>query len=152
MPPATTQRGIRLRAQQVFRFNVMVVGESGLGKSTFLRTLFKLFTSFDDVRQLVPEHSDAATEAEPLVHESSLDDDRAKTTQVRQIGRLEREIGDTRYIFTVIDTPGYGDYIDNNKSFEPIEEFIDGCYKSYRALQISLDSILAEALGGPDGF
>jgi septin family protein len=58
MPLQATGEGkkkIRLRATQVFRFNVMVVGESGLGKSTFLRTLFKMFVS--DISRLVPQTS-----------------------------------------------------------------------------------------------
>ena len=38
-------RSIRLRQPAAYRFNVMVVGESGLGKSTFLRTLFKGFVA-----------------------------------------------------------------------------------------------------------
>ena len=70
-----TASDIRLRAHEAFRFNVMVVGESGLGKSTFLRewvvfmclcvyvfmsvcmragTMFKGFV--EDVHRLVPLH------------------------------------------------------------------------------------------------
>ena len=68
-----------------------------------------------------------------------LDSSAGKTTTVREIGKLEREAEGTRYIFTVVDTPGYGDYIDNNKSFAPIEDYINNMYQDYRALQVSLD-------------
>jgi septin 3/9/12 len=161
-------RKMRLRQPEAYRFNVMVVGESGLGKSTFLRTLFKGFVA--DIQKLVPsdqgspESADVDAQGTPR----RLDKSKKKTTSVREIGKIEIQSGNTLYILTVIDTPGYGrpflllfwvvfvcclvhfrpyrlflnpsgDYIDNNKSFAPIEDFIMAEYERYREMQVSLD-------------
>jgi septin family protein len=126
-------RKMRLRQPEAYRFNVMVVGESGLGKSTFLRTLFKGFVK--DIQKLVPS-GQGGVEGVPAETTPRLDQSKKKTTSVREIGKIEIQSGNTLYILTVIDTPGYGDYIDNNKSFAPIEDYIMAEYERYREKQV----------------
>jgi septin family protein len=158
----------------------MVVGESGLGKSTFLRTLFKVHLpllarsyhgcrspcpprvlihclrnarpqGFVDQQQLIPgegrpERSGSGADA-PLAGAPTPDSrvnfnmpvNQGKTVRVREIGNLTKLVGGTKFIFTVVDTPGYGDYIDNNRSFEPIEGYIDLQYQLFREKEVSLE-------------
>ena len=105
-------KDIRLRAHEAFRFNVMVVGESGLGKSTFLRTMFKVQCEFcvarvllkpflvqgfvEDVHQLVPSptvsENTSATKGALAEGEGAIemvDDNEEKTVAVRPIGSFE---------------------------------------------------------------
>ncbi|CAE6471188.1 unnamed protein product [Rhizoctonia solani] len=122
MSPAATTGGIgianlpnqrhKIVAKQGAHFTVMVVGESGLGKSTLINTLF-------------------ATELSPLKdyrrrHLKQLD----KLTEV-EIIKAELEEKSFKVKLTVIDTPGFGDYVNNRDSWTPIIDFVDDQHEIY---------------------
>ncbi|ODV84234.1 hypothetical protein CANARDRAFT_201537 [[Candida] arabinofermentans NRRL YB-2248] len=89
-------------------FNMMVVGESGVGKSSFINTLFDT---------LVIEKK--TTSPKP-----NLD----KTTEIIPY-KMELIEDNFHLRLTVIDTPGFGDYIDNRYCWYPIVRYIDEQYR-----------------------
>ncbi|QRV95614.1 Septin [Ceratobasidium sp. AG-Ba] len=120
--PAATTSGIgianlpnqrhKIVAKKGGHFTVMVVGESGLGKSTLINTLF-------------------ATELSPPKdyrrrHVKQLD----KLTEV-EIIKAELEEKSFKVKLTVIDTPGFGDYVNNRDSWTPIIDFVDDQHEIY---------------------
>jgi len=99
-----TKRGAHL--------NIMVVGESGLGKTTFVNTLFT--TSLCDHKDLSRRHKA----------------DKEQTTKIK-ITEAELEEKSFKLKLTVVDTPGFGDFVNNNECWTPVVEFIDAQYISY---------------------
>lgn len=89
----------------------MVVGESGLGKSTLVNSLF--------LTDLYPERiiPDAVEKTNQTV---KLD---ASTVEIEERGVKLR--------LTVVDTPGYGDAIDNTDSFRAIIRYIDDQFERF---------------------
>lgn len=92
-----------------FEFNVMVVGQSGLGKSTLVNTLFK---------SRVSRKSSAHQEKIP------------KTVRIHQVSHMIEEKG-VKMKLTVVDTPGFGDHINNNNCWEPIVSYVNEQYERY---------------------
>ncbi|VDK18310.1 unnamed protein product [Anisakis simplex] len=83
-----------------FEFTLMVVGQSGLGKSTFINSLFST--------------------------EKTL----APTTQIEEktVRLVENGVA---LNLTLVDCPGFGDAIDNNKCWEPVVDFVERKYLEY---------------------
>ncbi|KAJ7284432.1 putative cell division control protein CDC3 [Mycena rebaudengoi] len=96
-----------------FQLTVMVVGESGLGKSTLVNTLFNT--------SLYPPR-------EPL-HPSA---ERPRTVGIESI-QADIEENGVRLNLTVVDTPGFGDFVNNAESCDPILRNIDGRFDAYMA-------------------
>nr|XP_020452683.1 neuronal-specific septin-3-like isoform X2 [Monopterus albus] len=109
----------RKAMKQGFELNIMVVGQSGLGKSTLMNTLFKSKVSRKSV-QPVPE------ERIP------------KTVEIKSISHDIEEKG-VRMKLTVIDTPGFGDQINNENCWQPIMKFINDQYETYLQEEINID-------------
>ncbi|GAA5844898.1 hypothetical protein JCM9279_000035 [Rhodotorula babjevae] len=101
----------RRSVRKGFHFTAMVVGESGLGKSTLVNTLFNtsLYAKKDVPR---PEH------------------DRPQTVAIESITADIEENG-VRLRLTVVDTPGYGDFINNVDGWKPILDNIEARFDSY---------------------
>lgn len=102
----------KIVAKRGAHFTLMVVGESGLGKSTLVNTLFST--------ELSPNKSYDRR------HIKQLD----KLTEV-DIIKAELEEKSFKVKLTVIDTPGFGDYVNNRDSWMPIVEFIDDQHEAY---------------------
>ncbi|KAK7032759.1 Septin-type G domain-containing protein [Favolaschia claudopus] len=94
-----------------FQLTVMVVGESGLGKSTMINTLFD---------------SPIYAPREPL-HPAA---DRPKTIAIESTQAVIEENG-VRLRLTVVDTPGFGDFVNNAPSCNPILENIEQRFDAY---------------------
>ncbi|XP_062361939.1 septin-9 [Cinclus cinclus] len=109
----------RKAMKQGFEFNIMVVGQSGLGKSTLINTLFKSKISR---KSLQP----AAEERIP------------KTIEIKSITHEIEEKG-VRMKLTVIDTPGFGDHINNENCWQPIMKFINDQYEKYLQEEININ-------------
>ncbi|XP_068177236.1 septin 9b isoform X2 [Antennarius striatus] len=109
----------RKAMKQGFEFNIMVVGQSGLGKSTLMNTLFKSKVSRKSV-QPDPE------ERIP------------KTIDIKSISHDIEEKG-VRMKLTVIDTPGFGDQINNENCWQPIMKFINDQYEAYLQEEININ-------------
>ncbi|KAF8140340.1 Septin-domain-containing protein [Boletus edulis] len=101
----------RKSVRKGFQFTAMVVGESGLGKSTLINTLFN--TPLYPPKQPLPPTTD-----------------RPKTVAIESIGADIEENG-VRLHLTVVDTPGFGDFVNNDDSWRPILENIESRFDSY---------------------
>merc|ERR1740129_2285557 len=89
-----------------FTFNIMCIGETGLGKSTLMDSLFN--TSFE---------SNQAIHREPSVKLNS------HTYELEESG--------VKLKLTLCDTVGYGDQVNKDDSFKPIVDYIDSQYELY---------------------
>ncbi|KAJ7116553.1 cell division control/GTP binding protein [Mycena epipterygia] len=94
-----------------FQLTIMVVGESGLGKSTLINTLF---------------NSTICIEREPL-HPAA---ERPKTVAIENI-QADIEENGVRLRLNVVDTPGFGDFVHNGESWNPILETIEQRFDAY---------------------
>ncbi|XP_020897712.1 septin-7 isoform X2 [Exaiptasia diaphana] len=101
----------RKSVKKGFEFTVMVVGESGLGKSTLLNSLF--------LTDLYTPSSYPSTK-EKL----------NKTVEVKPC-TVELKEGSVRLRLTVVDTPGFGDAVDNSDCWKPIIQHIDNKFEEY---------------------
>ncbi|XP_055079730.1 neuronal-specific septin-3-like isoform X2 [Periophthalmus magnuspinnatus] len=94
-----------------FEFNIMVVGQSGLGKSTLVNTLFKSRVSRKSCSSL---------------HQERI----PKTVRIHAVSHMIEEKG-VKMKLTVVDTPGFGDHINNNNCWEPIVSYVNEQYEKY---------------------
>lgn len=94
-----------------FYFTLMVVGESGLGKSTLVNTLFNT--------TLYPEKSNVTPTK-----------DIPKTVEIQSLSADIVEAS-VKLTLTVIDTPGFGDFVNNEDSWKPIIDNIDQRCSAY---------------------
>jgi len=101
----------RKSVRKGFQFTCMVVGESGLGKSTLINTLFNT--------TLYPEKEPLPPSAE-----------RPNTVAIESISADIEENG-VRLRLTVVDTPGFGDFVNNDNSWKPIVENIEARFDAY---------------------
>ncbi|KAH9511085.1 Septin 4, variant 7 [Dermatophagoides farinae] len=93
-----------------FEFTLMVVGESGLGKSTLVNSMF-----LTDIYS--PEYPGPSKRA-------------AKTVEVEQTRVSLKEKSVNLYL-SIVDTPGYGTAVDNTNCWQPIVNFIESRYEEY---------------------
>ena len=89
----------------------MVVGESGLGKSTLINCLF-LADLYKDRK--IPSAVD-------LVH-------RTLSIEKKQLDIIEKGV---KLKVTIVDTPGYGDPLNTHDSFEAVENYIEDQFRQY---------------------
>ncbi|XP_072292109.1 septin 15 isoform X1 [Eucyclogobius newberryi] len=94
----------RKSVKRGFEFTLMVVGESGLGKSTLINSLFLTDLYSKDY----PGPSQRIK----------------KTVQVEQSKVLIKE-GGVQLTLTIVDTPGFGDAVDNSNCWQPVINYID---------------------------
>ncbi|KAI8877719.1 Septin [Backusella circina FSU 941] len=102
----------KLISKKGTHFTLMVCGESGLGKTTFINTLFT--TTIKNFKQQEQRHV------------KQMD----RTVEI-EITRAELEENQFRVKLSIVDTPGFGDYVNNHESWAPIIEFIDDQHESY---------------------
>uniref|UniRef100_A0A7N6C010 Septin n=1 Tax=Anabas testudineus TaxID=64144 RepID=A0A7N6C010_ANATE len=100
----------RKSVKRGFEFTLMVVGESGLGKSTLINSLF--LTDLYSGEYPGPSHRIK------------------KTVQVEQSKVLIKE-GGVQLLLTIVDTPGFGDAVDNSNCWQPIIDHIDSKFEDY---------------------
>lgn len=100
----------RKSVKRGFEFTLMVVGESGLGKSTLINSLFLSELYSGDYPG--PSHRIQKTV-------------KVDTTQV-----VLKENG-VQLKLTIVDTPGFGDAVDNSNCWQPVIDYIDSKYDEY---------------------
>jgi len=100
----------RKAVKRGFEFTLMVVGESGLGKSTLINSMFLSDLYSGDYPG--PSHRIK------------------KTVQVESTQCVLKENG-VQLRLTVVDTPGFGDAVDNSNCWEPVIQFIEAKYEEY---------------------
>ena len=99
----------RKLAKKGLEFSLMVVGESGLGKSTLVNSLYD--------QQVYPQ--------------SELDFHEIKKTVEIDTFTVDIEDRGVRLRLTVVDTPGFGDAVNNNDCWKPIIRYINEQYDNY---------------------
>jgi septin 3/9/12 len=94
-----------------FQFNVIVVGQTGLGKSTLINTIF--------ASHLID--SKGRREADEPVRQ---------TTEIQTVSHVVTENG-VRLRLNIVDTPGYGDQVNNENCWDPIVKYIKDQHSAY---------------------
>jgi septin 2 len=101
----------RKSVKKGFEFTLMVVGESGLGKSTLVNSLF--------LTDLYPDRQIPAA-AEQI----------ERTVKIQTSAAVIDERG-VKLRLTVVDTPGYAESLNNEDSFRPIIKYVDDQFERY---------------------
>ncbi|RKP01889.1 hypothetical protein CXG81DRAFT_25453 [Caulochytrium protostelioides] len=101
----------RKSVKKGFQFTIMVAGESGLGKSTLINTLFN-------------------TALYPSKENVELTNETPKTIDIQTISTDIEENG-VQLKLTVIDTPGFGDFVNNEDCWRPILSNIEARFDAY---------------------
>lgn len=101
----------RKAVKKGFEFTLMVVGESGLGKSTLINSMFltEIYNSTD-----YPGPTQ-----------------RLKKTVAVETTRVMVKENGVNLLLTMVDTPGFGDAVDNSNCWVPIIEYIESKYEDY---------------------
>ncbi|KAK9766070.1 cell division control protein [Basidiobolus ranarum] len=94
-----------------FQLNIMVVGETGLGKSTLINTLFSAHLVDSKGRRLVSEP----------IH---------KTLDINSATHNITENG-VKLKLTIVDTPGFGDQVNNDNCWEGIIKYLKDQHAAY---------------------
>lgn len=102
----------KIVAKRGATFTIMLAGESGLGKTTFINTLFST---------TVKNYTDNSTR-----HNGSI----RKTVEIG-ITKAELEEKGFKVRLNIIDTPGFGDNVNNKDSWAPVVEYLDDQHESY---------------------
>ncbi|KAK6624905.1 hypothetical protein RUM44_011769 [Polyplax serrata] len=100
----------RKAVKKGFEFTLMIVGESGLGKSTLINSLFlaDVYSGEYPGPSLRPK----------------------KTVTVETTRTLLKENG-VNLALTVVDTPGFGDAVDNTNCWQPVIEYLESRYEEF---------------------
>ncbi|XP_072231692.1 septin-5-like [Leuresthes tenuis] len=101
----------RKTVKKGFTFTLMVAGETGLGKSTLINSLF-LTDLYKDRKVLNAEERICQT-VDIIKH---------------TVGIEEKGI---RLRLSIIDTPGFGDAVNNAESWKHVEDYIDQQFEQY---------------------
>ena len=92
-----------------FEFVLLMVGETGLGKSTLINSMFLTDIYNNKEKELLKME---------------------RTVEVRTHQVLLEE-GGVKLSLTVVDTPGYGDAVDNTDCWEPAVEYVEKQFDNY---------------------
>ncbi|XP_046966077.1 septin-7 isoform X4 [Vanessa cardui] len=101
----------RKAVKKGFEFTLMVVGETGLGKSTLINSLF-LTDVYDK-----DKHPGPSLRVK-------------KTVGVETSVVILKENG-VNLTLTIVDTPGFGDAVDNSNCWQPIIDFVESKYEEF---------------------
>jgi len=114
----------RRAAKRGAHFTLMTVGASGLGKSTFINTLFATSTPL----MLPRDH----------MKRYSKDESKIRLTEA------DLEERGFHLKLTVIDTPGFGDSVNNSNCHQPIIDHIEAQYMAYLNQDMRADRSYAD--------
>ncbi|TKR82416.1 hypothetical protein L596_016145 [Steinernema carpocapsae] len=103
---------------QGFQFNLMCVGETGMGKTTLIESLFNMKLEF-----------------EPCNHELKTVELRSKTCEVSE--------GNVHVKLKIVETAGFGDQLDKDKSAKVIVDYINDQFEKYLIEELKVKRDLA---------
>ncbi|XP_062816591.1 septin-5 isoform X2 [Anolis carolinensis] len=101
----------RKSVKRGFDFTLMVAGESGLGKSTLVNSLF--LTDLYKDRKLLNAEERILQTVEITKHVVDIEE---KGVKLR---------------LTIVDTPGFGDAVNNTECWKPVADYIDQQFEQY---------------------
>ncbi|KAK0134685.1 Septin-5 [Merluccius polli] len=101
----------RKSVKKGFDFTLLVAGESGLGKSTLVNSLF--LTDLHKDRKLLNAEERISQTVEITKH----------TVDIEEKG--------VKLKLTIVDTPGFGDAVNNTECWRSIEGYIDHQFEQY---------------------
>ncbi|XP_062392945.1 septin 4a isoform X1 [Sardina pilchardus] len=101
----------RKSVKKGFAFTLMVAGESGLGKSTLVNSLF--LTDLYRDRKLLNSEERIMQTVQITKHTVSIEE---KGVKLR---------------LTIVDTPGFGDAVNNTECWKTVEDYIDQQFEQY---------------------
>ncbi|KAJ8676615.1 hypothetical protein QAD02_012402 [Eretmocerus hayati] len=104
--------------QNGFLFNILCIGETGLGKSTLMDSLFN--TNF---------------ESTPSPHNLSAVKLKAHTYELQE--------SNVRLKLTIVDTVGYGDQVNKEDSFKAVVDYIDAQFEAYLQEELKIKRSLS---------
>nr|XP_020749395.1 septin-14 isoform X2 [Odocoileus virginianus texanus] len=107
--------------QQGFFFNILCVGETGIGKSTLIDTLFN--TNLKDKKS---SHFYSSVGL--------------------KIQTYELQENNVQLKLTVVKTVGYGDQINKEASYQPIVDYLDAQFESYLQEELKIKRSLGDHL------
>ncbi|XP_055462119.1 septin-14 [Psammomys obesus] len=105
--------------QKGFSFNILCVGETGIGKSTLINTLFNT-----NMKENKTSHFYSKV-----------------GLKVKTYELLERNIP---LKLTVVKTVGYGDQINKDASYQPLVEYLDAQFEAYLQEELKIKRSLAD--------
>uniref|UniRef100_A0A8B9F8M6 Septin 10 n=1 Tax=Amazona collaria TaxID=241587 RepID=A0A8B9F8M6_9PSIT len=108
---------VKKSVSQTFYFSILCIGETGIGKSTLLNSLFN--TSFDDP---------VSTHFLPQVKLT------AQTYELQESCVLLK--------LTIVNTMGFGDQINKEDSYQPIVDYIDAQFEACLREELKIKSSL----------
>merc|ERR1719209_1138639 len=100
----------RKSVKKGFEFTLMVVGETGLGKSTLINSMFL---------------TDIYSASHPGPSQRL-----KKTVQVETSKVLLKE-GGVNLTLTIVDTPGFGDAVDNSNCWDSVLNYVESQYEAF---------------------
>ena len=107
----------RKASQRPFEFNLLVVGGSGLGKSTLIHSMFM---------------ADIYSKQDRII---------IKKTLNVEANQVELEENGVKLSLTVIDTPGFGDAVDNTNHCNPIVEYVEKQFDNFLQTETCLERV-----------
>lgn len=100
--------------KRAIRFNIMVAGHEALGKTTFLKLLFQKFKLLEGTQFVF----------------SKKQRHRSKTVEVGEVGHFTLE-GHQNIDVYLVDTPGYGDEMNNGNTIAKIQEYLESKHRKW---------------------
>ncbi|BEJ16292.1 hypothetical protein CspHIS471_0508970 [Cutaneotrichosporon sp. HIS471] len=124
----------RKQAKKGVQLTIMVVGASGTGRTTFVNTLVEEPLLKHRYQELLRDPENPRSEIDPVVAEQvAAEAHIERQIQIKPVN-FELEEDGVRIALTVVDTPGFGEGIDNENNFQEICSYLERQY----------DDILAE--------
>lgn len=120
-----------------FNFNILCVGETGLGKSTLMDSLFN--TSFESNPS---PHSLAGVKLKSHTYELQESNVKLKVAHTKN---WSEKFYYNVYVLqlTLVDTIGYGDQVNKEESFKPVVDYIDAQFEAYLQEELKIKRQLA---------
>eukprot|EP00076_Gallus_gallus_P045664 XP_025011202.1 septin-5 isoform X1 [Gallus gallus] len=126
----------RKSVKKGFDFTLMVAGESGLGKSTLVNSLF--LTDLYKDRKLLNAEGKLGTKGgggshhycRALTHMLLFKERINQTVEIVK-HTVDIEEKGVKLKLTIVDTPGFGDAVNNTECWKPITDYIDQQFEQY---------------------
>ncbi|ORX38510.1 Septin-domain-containing protein [Kockovaella imperatae] len=124
----------RKQAKKGVQLTLMVVGGSGTGRTTFVNTLVEQPLLTHRTQALFQDQTNPHSPLDiELVQQAAAHAHEEQSTRIKPVN-VELEEDGVRIALTIVDTPGFGDSIDNDDCFQEISAYLERQY----------DDVLAE--------